>query len=66
MAKPTEAEKLTKKTVHKHQGKLRIGNVETDMEITTETTPNTSGGYDTVVKLPNAIPLKGQANQPGG
>ena len=66
MVKPTEAEKLSKKTTHKHKGKLRIGGKEHDMEITTETTPNTAGGYDTVVKLPSAFPLKGEATQPGG
>ena len=66
MAKPTEQEKLTKKTSNVHKGKLRIGKQEIDMDITTETTPNAGGGYDTVVIMPNSLPIKGQANQPGG
>lgn len=66
MVKPTEQDKLTKKTSHVHKGKVRIGNTETDLDITTETTPNATGGYDTVVQLPAALAIKGQAHQPGG
>ena len=66
MPKPTEAQKLAKKTTHKHMGKLRIKGQELDMEITTETTPNAGGGYDTLVKLPDALPMQGEAHQPGG
>jgi hypothetical protein len=66
MANPTEKEKKEKKTSHKHMGKLLVGGKEIDMEITTETTPNANGGYDTVVQLPQAHPVIAKAQQPGG
>lgn len=50
--KPTEKDKKEKKTSHVSKGKIKIGNVETPVDITVETTPNENGGYDTVVKLP--------------
>ena len=52
MAKPTENEKKTKKTKHVSKGKIMFGKVEEEVDITTETTPNAGGGYDTVVQLP--------------
>ena len=63
---PTEKEKKEKKTTHKTTGKLHIGNTVRDIEITTETTPNAAGGYDTVVGLPSAFPIGATANEPGG
>jgi hypothetical protein len=64
--KPTEQEKLSRQTKYKHKGKLKVGNQEKDIEITTVTTPNATGGYDTVVALPSANPLKAGAEEPGG
>jgi hypothetical protein len=52
MPKPTEQDKLLKKTKHKSKGKIKFGAVEVAVDITTETTPNAIGGYDTVVRLP--------------
>jgi hypothetical protein len=52
MAKPTEQDKKAKKTKDVTKGKIRFGEVETEVDITTETTPNANGGYDTVVTLP--------------
>ena len=52
MPKPTEKDKKEKKTSHISKGKINVGGVEQEVDITTETTPNTSGGYDTVVMLP--------------
>ena len=66
MAKPTEKEKKEKETEDKTTGKLHIGKTVRDIEITTKTTPNTSGGYDTVVSLPSAFPVGVAANEPGG
>jgi len=50
--KPTEKEKKEKKTKHVSKGKIMFGEVETEVDITTETTPNANGGYDTVISLP--------------
>ena len=49
---PTEQEKLTKPTSHVKTGEIYVGDKKTTIEITSETTPNAKGGYDTVVKLP--------------
>jgi len=50
--KPTENDKKTKVTKDVTKGKIRIGNIEQEVDIETVTTPNNDGGYDTVVKLP--------------
>ena len=65
MPEPTEEEKMTKKTFHKCMGKVHIGCNHVDVEINTETTPNKTGGYDTVVKIPSAFPI-GAVNETGG
>ena len=50
--KPTEEEKLARKTIHAEQGKIKYGGVEEDVDIITETEPNASGGYDVKVHVP--------------
>jgi len=52
MPKPTEKDKKEKKTKHVSKGKVMFGNVEEEVDIEVETTPNSNGGYDTVVSLP--------------
>ena len=52
MVKPTEKDKKEKATKHVSKGKIMFGDVEQEVDITTETTPNASGGYDTNVILP--------------
>ena len=66
MPKPTEQEKKDKKTKSTTVGKLYIGNKVKDIKITTETTPNAAGGYDTVMIMPSAFPVGVEANEPGG
>ena len=64
--KPTEQEKLDRKTKHRTVGKLLVGSEEKEIIITTTTTPNAGGGYDTIVALPSANPLTAVPEQPGG
>ena len=52
MAKPTEKEKKERETSHVSKGRIVVGGVETEVDITTKTTPNANGGYDTKVLLP--------------
>ena len=66
MTKPTEKDKKEKKTTHKAMGKIHVGSTTKDIEIITETTPNASGGYDTVVSIPSAFPVSAAAQQLGG
>lgn len=48
----TEEDKKAKKTLEKRKGKMWVKGKEMEIDITIETTPNASGGYDTKVKLP--------------
>ena len=52
MPRPTENDKLTKKTKEKLKAKIKFGDVEEEVDIEVETTPNANGGYDTKVLLP--------------
>ena len=62
MAKPSEEEKLAKKTTDVVKGKMHVKGREVDIDITVETTPNANGGYDTKVKVP-VCPIGATVNQ---
>ena len=62
MAKPTEKDKKEKKTKDTSKAKIKVGDEEVEVDIVTETTPNASGGYDTVVNLP-FCPISAVKNQ---
>ncbi len=49
---PTEEEKLNGDTSHTTKGKMTCGDQVFEVDITTETKPNQTAGYDTVVKIP--------------
>jgi hypothetical protein len=59
--KPTEQEKKDHPTRHLSKGKIMFGDREEEVDIDTETTPNATGGYDTVVRLPR-IPISAVKN----
>jgi len=50
--KPTEEEKLAHRTVHAEKATVKFGNNEEEVDIVTETNPNTTNGYDVKVHLP--------------
>ena len=52
MPRPTENDKKTKVTKEKCKAKIKFGNIEEEVDIEVETTPNANGGYDTKVILP--------------
>ena len=52
MPRPTENEKKEKKTTEVTKGKMHVKGKEIDIDITVETNPNATGGYDTKLKLP--------------
>ena len=60
--KPSEADKLARKTIHAEKGKIMFGNVEEEVDIITETDPNATGGYDVKVHLP-FCPITSVTNQ---
>ena len=60
--KPTEEDKLARKTIHAEKAKIKYGGVEEEVDIITETDPNASGGYDTRVHLP-FCPISSVVNQ---
>ena len=56
-----EETKLKEKTSEIVKSKMIVKGIETDIEMTVETTPNDKGGYDTKIKLP-VSPLGAKAN----
>ena len=60
--KPSEADKLARKTIHAEKGKIMFGSVEEEVDIITETDPNATGGYDVKVHLP-FCPITSVTNQ---
>ena len=60
--KPSEADKLARKTIHAEKGKIMFGSVEEEVDIITETDPNATGGYDVKVHLP-FCPIASVTNQ---
>ena len=61
MPRPTESEKRARPTRDVAKGKIRVGEVEEEVDIEVETTPNAHGGYDTKVILPTC-PLSAVRN----
>ena len=60
--KPSEADKLARKTIHAEKGKIMFGSVEEEVDIITETDPNATGGYDVNIHLP-FCPIASVTNQ---